>query len=372
LAKSLPFDNQYFISVNTHSKEKTWFYKTVFQSNFKNIGGLLTNLQMQHHKVENVELINNIGFQKSRWELVYMFDIYANITKNLKVNLISRQEYIDWNLISQSPNSVDNKSSLKTIRDYILPKMFVFSVFYRPIHYLNWDIKSSFTRNYRYPTLNDLYFQVGGNPNLKPEKGYTYEIGSTFEKSISNWNFTTQLTAYYSWIDDWILWRPQTKGNWTPMNVQFVEARGVEIEYKINYKSNKFKYNISANYAYLKTTAEKNYSSNNQFILGRQLPYIPQHSADFSFKIDYKKWSIQYLFQFNSKRYATLQNSVYYLSTLPNYFMSDILIERKMNYKKLEFTIQGKVLNLLNENYRTVLGRNMPMRHYECWLNIQF
>ena len=38
-------------------------------------------------------------------------------------------------------------------------------------------LKGSLSRNYRYPTLNDLYFQPGGNPDLKPEKGWSYDVG---------------------------------------------------------------------------------------------------------------------------------------------------------------------------------------------------
>lgn len=42
-------------------------------------------------------------------------------------------------------------------------------------------LKASVTRNYRYPTLNDLYFQPGGNPDLKPEHGFTYDGGASFD-----------------------------------------------------------------------------------------------------------------------------------------------------------------------------------------------
>lgn len=38
-------------------------------------------------------------------------------------------------------------------------------------------VKSSLSRNYRTPTLNDLYWRPGGNPDLKPEQGWTYEAG---------------------------------------------------------------------------------------------------------------------------------------------------------------------------------------------------
>ena len=37
--------------------------------------------------------------------------------------------------------------------------------------------KASISRNYRFPSLNDLYFLPGGNPGLKSEQGVAYEAG---------------------------------------------------------------------------------------------------------------------------------------------------------------------------------------------------
>lgn len=73
--------------------------------------------------------------------------------------------------------------------------------------------KASIARNYRYPTLNDLYFQPGGNPNLAPEKGFTYDTGLEFTlKSDELFTLKGEATVFDSHIDDWILWIPTTKG----------------------------------------------------------------------------------------------------------------------------------------------------------------
>ena len=42
-------------------------------------------------------------------------------------------------------------------------------------------LKASISRNYRFPTLNDLYFLPGGNPNLKNEQGFSYDAGVSFD-----------------------------------------------------------------------------------------------------------------------------------------------------------------------------------------------
>lgn len=40
--------------------------------------------------------------------------------------------------------------------------------------------KASVARNHRYPTLNDRYYQPGGNPDLRPEHGFTCDGGVSF------------------------------------------------------------------------------------------------------------------------------------------------------------------------------------------------
>ena len=47
-------------------------------------------------------------------------------------------------------------------------------------HTGNIMLKGSISRNYRFPTLNDLYFLPGGNPDLKSEHGFSYDLGATF------------------------------------------------------------------------------------------------------------------------------------------------------------------------------------------------
>ena len=58
--------------------------------------------------------------------------------------------------------------------------------------------KASITRNYRFPTLNDLYFLPGGNPALNNESGFTYETGLSFSVGKDN---VYALSGSASWFD---------------------------------------------------------------------------------------------------------------------------------------------------------------------------
>ncbi|MDE6108714.1 MAG: TonB-dependent receptor, partial [Muribaculaceae bacterium] len=58
--------------------------------------------------------------------------------------------------------------------------------------------RASVARNYRYPAINDLYFMPGGNPDLRPEKGFSYDAGLELSGIRgSGWD----VTAAASWFD---------------------------------------------------------------------------------------------------------------------------------------------------------------------------
>ena len=92
-------------------------------------------------------------------------------------------------------------------------------------------VKASVSRNYRFPTLNDLYFLPGGNPDLKNEHGFSYDAGVSFDVGKKGvYKLGGSASWFDSYIDNWIVWLPTAKGFWTPKNVKEVHAYGVEVK----------------------------------------------------------------------------------------------------------------------------------------------
>ncbi|PZO30203.1 MAG: TonB-dependent receptor, partial [Flavobacteriaceae bacterium] len=67
-----------------------------------------------------------------------------------------------------------------------------------------YTLKLNGSKNFRVPTFNDLYWQPGGNENLKPESSYQAEIGNEFRFA----GFQLTLTGYYIDIKDMLRWIP--------------------------------------------------------------------------------------------------------------------------------------------------------------------
>jgi outer membrane cobalamin receptor len=88
-------------------------------------------------------------------------------------------------------------------------------------------IKMSAARAFRAPTFNDLYWPLYGNPDLRPEHGWSYE--ARFESSPLP-NLFTAVSLYLRNIKDRIFWLPGEDGMWRPQNVNHISIRGLEIE----------------------------------------------------------------------------------------------------------------------------------------------
>lgn len=107
----------------------------------------------------------------------------------------------------------------------------------------NTTVKLSHGKQFKAPTLNDLYWPNGtwtrGNPNLKPEKGWHSD--ATLEQSFFNNNLFLTL-SYFKWdIEDKISWAENPNfptvfpgwNKWTPSNVDKFKSEGMEIGAKI-------------------------------------------------------------------------------------------------------------------------------------------
>jgi vitamin B12 transporter len=96
----------------------------------------------------------------------------------------------------------------------------------------NFRIRASVARSYRAPTFNDLYwpasFFAAGNPNLQPEKSWSYELGG--EKKLGSLA-VVKVTGFYRDVTDLIVWLPGPDFVYRPSNVQTAHIWGVEAEF---------------------------------------------------------------------------------------------------------------------------------------------
>lgn len=312
-------------------------------------------LNFQLHEVDSQEKINKTGYDESRNEMSFLLNAEQQWSKELSQSF-SLQVPVN-----------DGKSE---------PLIWVVGLQYQYVDKNVFRIQANITRNYHRPTLNDLYFQPGGNPDLKPEEGYTGEIDAGYTIIGNTYKLDLDLTYYQSKINDWILWLPAgNRGYWEPINVKRVRTKGVEFKAKLSGKlSDDFSYKIIANYAYTQSINKGEKRGEEDKSYGKQLPYIPKKSVNMITSILWKNTSLIAHFNYYSRRYTTSSNEPNTLRDyLYSYYMNNLSVSQRFQLsKKVRVKLQLKVNNLFDEEYRSILQRPMAGRNYTFLIDLKF
>ncbi len=232
--------------------------------------------------------------------------------------------------------------------------------------------KASVSRNYRFPTLNDLYFLPGGNPDLKPERGWTYDVGLSFAIGREGvYSLSGSASWFDSYVSDWILWLPTTKGFFSPRNVKDVHAYGVELQSSLDVAlSPSVQLSLDGTYSWTPSRNEGEPMSPADKSVGKQLPYVPEHTATVTGRLTWRTWSLLYKWNYYSERYTMSSNDLSLSGRLPTYYMNNITLEKGFSLSWADLSLKCAINNLFDEEYLSVLSRPMPGINYEFFLGI--
>lgn len=228
-------------------------------------------------------------------------------------------------------------------------------------------IQANAARVYRQPTLNELYWKPGGNPNLKPEQGYTMEAGLLFRKRIGLYDLSIGLFGYNRNIDNWVLWLPSGGQSSRAENIQAVWSRGAESEWKLAYRKGDFGWHLQFSSNYILSTVRSSaqaYSAS----LGKQLIYTPRYLFNGSAGISYENSALVFLHQYTGYRFTSADNSQW----LDPFHLSSLRLNYYLPYRNLGITTFLACNNLFNSDYEVLQGRPMPLRNYELGLSFDW
>ncbi|WP_420455946.1 TonB-dependent receptor plug domain-containing protein [Rubrivirga sp.] len=97
-------------------------------------------------------------------------------------------------------------------------------------------LKASAGRAFRAPTFNDRFWQPGGDPGLRPERGWTADAGAATQTRWGLATLAAEATAFASALSDQIVWRPgrfEDGFYWAPRNVGTTQTRGAELSGRV-------------------------------------------------------------------------------------------------------------------------------------------
>ena len=230
--------------------------------------------------------------------------------------------------------------------------------------------KASISRNYKFPTLNDLYFLPGGNPNLKNEKGFSYDAGLAYKCGKPDVAVFEGSAAWFdSYIDDWIIWLPTAKGFFSPRNIKRVHAYGVELQANLGVQPFRgWILDLNGSYSWTPSINQGVKMSPADQSVGKQLPYVPRHSASVTGRLSWRGWSFLYKWCFYSERFTMTSNDYSLSGHLPAYFMNNVSLEKSLSFKPIDIQLKFAINNLFNEHYLSVLSRPMPGINFEFFI----
>ena len=233
--------------------------------------------------------------------------------------------------------------------------------------------KASVSRNHRFPTLNDLYFLPGGNPDLRSESGFSYEAGLSFAVGKENvYSLSGSASWYDQHIDDWILWLSTPKGFFSPRNIKQVHAYGVEMQANLAViPARDWKLTMNGTFSWSPSINKGEPISPADQSVGKQLPYEPEFSATVTGRLTWRSWGLLYQFCYYSERYTMSSNDITLSGRLTPYLMNNLSLDKAFALKWADLTLKGTVNNLFNEEYLSVTARPMPRMNIEFFIGIR-
>ncbi|MCX5705863.1 MAG: TonB-dependent receptor [Candidatus Omnitrophica bacterium] len=200
------------------------------------------------------------------------------------------------------------------------------------------------SRSFRAPTFNDLYYPATsmgkGNPNLKPERGATAEIG--FETKPFKF-LSSGITYYRSNYSQLIKWASDAANvPPTPQNISKAVIHGIEFSNAVYLPYN---FEFDTGYTYLRAMDDKTH---------KFLTYQPQHKVDFGLKYKGSNgFQAGITGQFTGLRYDNVTNTI----KVKQFFVFGMNLSKKF---KNGITYLFSIDNFTNRNYQVIRSYPMP------------
>ena len=202
---------------------------------------------------------------------------------------------------------------------------------------------------FRAPTLNDLYYTLVGNRNLKPEYTKQFDVGVVYKTNCLD----LQADFYYNHVEDRIVCLP-LKGSyqWTMLNYGYTRCMGVDVTMNAHYKG----------HSLLLTGTfqdDRNRTNPKEDAYNDYIAYSPKWSFTAVYSFLYKGWTASLSHMFVDKRYWTAENAID--DPLKAYNCTDV----KVGYNFLRhYTVEAECQDLFDVRYEMIQRWPMPGRRF--------
>jgi vitamin B12 transporter len=222
-------------------------------------------------------------------------------------------------------------------------------------------LRSSFGWNFRAPSFNDMYYRGFSNPNLKPERSTSFDVGLL--TTLQSWGeHTFELTYFHLRTKDRILFDPTA---YLPVNIGEATSTGLEGRYQGDFLEKM----IGLTLSYTLADARKaNRDSDTDPSYDKQLPYVPSNVATLNLTFRFEPVVLSVTHSFVGRRYTTADNSKW----LSPYHLTNAngVVTIPMSSRKL--FAKAEVNNIFDKDYEVFQYYPMPGRNFRFTLGLEY
>ena len=252
----------------------------------------------------------------------------------------------------------------ESIDDKLVPFIPTVSAKFDLSEQLSWSVKGG--RLYRYPTLNDLYWEPGGNRDLQPEIGWSCESTMKFHTQNDRLSYEGDASVFFKDIENWIYWAPINSGSiLSANNLGEVHTGGVEVRHSLSLNHCKSRWSIIG-HATLQSSKNQKALDQPKIERGQQLFYVPGYIFGTHFSYARNNLKLQY-------SHAWTDEVIGVNEVVHGYHIGRIRFLWSCHWKDNQSTsFTFFIENLWNEKYQVIEYHPMPGRHYKFEINHKF
>ena len=233
----------------------------------------------------------------------------------------------------------------------------------------NLHLRLSYKDIFRLPTLNDLYYTVIGNVNLRPEKSRQWNVGATWSCQHSGGRGFVAATvdAYHASVSDKIVAMP-TMFVWRMMNVGKVRTFGIDATLTAEHRWSRAEVltmMLSYNFA---DATDRTDPHDVQY--GHQIAYTPKHSGAANVTFASRYATLSYNLLFSGRRYSLGYNIPDNL--MHSFFDHSVSLSKEFALGRGKMRVSAELLNIGNRNYEVVRFYPMQGRNYRVTITYNF
>ena len=230
-------------------------------------------------------------------------------------------------------------------------------------HRRAFTVRAFHKRIFRAPTLNDLYYTLVGNAQLRPEYTSQFDLGVDYKDR----HLHLALDAYYNRIEDKIVAIPmKSQFRWSMVNFGLVKSLGLSATAGYDRTWGKFSASASANYT---CQRDRDYSAPHDPEYRNTIPYSPLHSASLIVDLGYDGWSLCTSWLYTGDRFALISNNRDDL--LGAWQTVDLKLNKRFRIRRHYVQATVECNNLCDSRHEVVKRYPMPGRNWKATLQWQ-